>query len=213
MFRKLLLLPLVLLIIDASHAQSEWKLRQEEDGITAYTRSVEGIKFDEYKVEMTIQASMSAIMAIFKDFEIYPDLFPGTKNIKVFLDEPDHHVTYIKFDLPFPARDRDGVFDNRIKYNKSQGNLIIDVNCLADKYDTDSDLVRIEYCQGGWSFTQLAGNKIKVEHNLVVNPGGLAPAFIVNSKLTKDPIKTLQQLRARISDDKYQGKTFALLTQ
>jgi len=208
--KSILYFLLVALAIPAI-GQGPWELKKEEAGIKAYTRDVEGIKFDEYLVETTLDATLSEVMAIFKDFEVYPDLFPGTEGIKVFLDEPDHHITYIKFDIPFPARDRDAVFDNYISYDKSEDALKVAVQCIPEKYETNSKLVRITFCEGGWEFKKIGERKLDVKHNLSVNPGGAAPAFIVNAKTVNDPIKTLKALKAMIQDEKYKGHEFALL--
>ena len=192
-------------------SQGEWELRKDEDGIVAYTRELENLKFDEYRVETTIKASLSEVLSIFKDFEIYPDLFPGMEDVKVYLDEPSHHITYVKFNLPFPARNRDAVFDNYISYDKSRDMLKVKIFCLPDQYETNPKLIRIKSCEGMWEFKKVDDGYLDVRHQMFVDPSGKAPAFLVNAKLVKDPIKTLKALRAKIQDDKYKGHTFALL--
>lgn len=195
-----------------SDAQSEWELRKEEDGITAYTRSRDGIKFKEYKVDMEIEATLSQALALFKDFSVHTKLFPGTENIKVMLDEEDHYVTYVKFDIPFPARDRDALFDNTLSYDAGSKTVRIDIACLEDGYETDDGLIQMTFCEGSWIFTDLGNGKIKVINQLIVDPGGFAPAFIVNSKTVDDPIKTFKSLKVMIDDDKYRGHSFTLLS-
>jgi len=206
-----MLIALTTLIYSSIGAQSEWELKKEDEGILAYTRSREGIKFKEYKVEMEMSASLSQVMAIFKDFEVYTDLFPGTEDVKVLHNDPEHHITYIKFDIPFPARDRDAIFDNHLSYNEEEKSLIVDVKCLTDEYETNPKLIQILFCEGGWKFTDLENGKLLVHHNLIVDPAGAAPAWIVNSKTVKDPIRTLKSLRKMINDNKYRGHSFSLL--
>ena len=203
---------LLLFFMGCLTGQTEWELKKEEEGITAYTRKREGIKFNEYKVSMTLNADLNQVLSLFKDFEVYPELFPGTEGIKVFLDKPDHHVTYIKFNIPFPARDRDAIFDNRISYNKATKKLKVDVKCLTDEYETDESLIQIKFCEGFWEFTDLGNGSLLVEHQLIVDPAGFAPAWIVNSKTVDDPIKTLKSLKLMIKDKKYLGHSFSLLS-
>lgn len=194
-----------------SEAQSDWELKKEEDGIVAYTRSRPGIKFNEYKVEMEIEATISQAIAIFKDFPVHTQLFPGTENIKAMLDEEDHYITYVKFDIPFPARDRDALFDNHLSYNSVSKTLTVEIACLEDGYETDPGLIQIKFCEGSWTFTDLGNGKLKVVNQLIVDPGGFAPAFIVNSKTVDDPVKTFKSLKVMIDDDKYRGHSFSLL--
>lgn len=202
---------LSLTILGQTIAQTEWELEKEEDGITAYTRKRDGIKFKEYRVEMEMEATLSQVLAIFKDFDVYTDLFPGTEDVKVLLDEPKHHVTYIKFDIPFPARDRDAIFDNYLSYVPQMKTLFVDVKCLTDEYPTNPSLIQIKFCEGGWRFKDLGNGKLKVIHNLIVDPAGSAPAWIVNSKTVDDPIKTYKSLREMIKNEKYRGQSFTLL--
>lgn len=192
-----------------AEAQSEWELKKEEEGIVAYTRSRPGIKFKEYKVEMEIDATLSQALAIFKDFPVHTQLFPGTENIKAMLDEEDHYVTYVKFNIPFPARDRDALFDNRLSFDPDSKTLSIYISCLED--ETDEGLIQIKYCEGSWTFTDIGNGRLKVVNQLIVDPGGFAPAFIVNSKTVDDPIKTFKSLKVMIDDDKYRGHSFSLL--
>jgi len=210
---KQVLTLLIFLIASSVLAQEDWKLRKEEDGITAYTKKRPGIKFNEYLVTATIDAELSQVMAIFKDFDSYTSIFPGTEDAKGYHDEPLHHVTYIKFNIPFPARDRDAVFINHLSYNKDERILAIDVKCDPDQYETNEKLIRITFCEGGWEFKDIGNGQISIRHNLIVDPAGMAPAFIVNSKTVDDPIKTIKSLREKIGHQKYKGHEYAVLEE
>ncbi len=192
-------------------AQTPWELEKEDDGIMAYTRSRPGIKFKEYKVHMEMEATLSQAMSLFKDFPVHHKLFPGTEGIKVMMDEGDHYVTYVKFDLPFPARDRDAIFNNVLTFDQRTKTLTTSVTCLDDEYETDPDLIQIKFCEGSWIFEDIGNGMLKVTNQLIVDPAGFAPAFIVNSKTVDDPIKTFKSLRVMIDNDKYRGHSFSLL--
>ncbi len=209
----ILILSSFILFSDQIIAQSEWELKKEEDGIKAYTRSREGIKFNEYRVITEISASLSEVLAIFKDFDVHTELFPGTEEIKVYLDESERYVSYIKFDIPFPARDRDAVFNNDLSYDPLSKTLRIEIRCLTDEYKTDPDLVQMTFCEGFWEFKDLGNGQIEVVNQMIVDPAGYAPAFIVNSKTIDDPVKTLKSLRRMIKNDKYKGQSFSLLNK
>ena len=81
----------------------------------------------------------------------------------------------------------------------------------TDEYESNPKLIQIRFCEGGWRFKDLGNGKIKVIHNLIVDPAGSAPAWIVNSKTVDDPIKTYKSLREMIKNEKYQGQSFSLL--
>lgn len=192
-------------------AQSEWQLRKESEGIKAYTRSREGVKFNEYLVTMTIDGTINEMLSLFKDFDNYKSIFPNTGDHKVFLDEPDRHITYCKLEIPFPARDRDVVFDNVIRYNTQHKKLAIEIQCVPDQYNTNKKLIRITDCDGSWEIEEIGNGQISVRHNMIVDPAGFAPAFIVNAKTVDDPIKTFKSIRQHLASKPYPKVDYELL--
>ena len=210
---KNVLLLLLTFSLCTINAQTEWELKKEEEGISAYTRSREGIKFKEYKVEMELEAGLNQALALLRDYEVYPDLFPGTRDHKVISDDFTHYVTYTRFKIPFPARDRDGVFDNTLSFNRDSKTLTINVHCLDDEENVNGKLVQIKYCEGLWEITDIGDGRLHVMNQMIVDPGGMAPAWIVNSKTVDDPIKTFKAFKQLIEDQKYQKSSFSLLSQ
>lgn len=210
--RSLFVFFLVFVSLSIMLAQDgEWEFKKEEEGIKAYTRSKEGIKFNEYLVTTTIKSSLSQVLALMKDFSVHADIFPNTEDHKVYLDEPGQYITYTRLDIPFPARDRDIVFDNRLSYDPDQKILKISVTCIPERYETDKSLIRITYCEGAWEFKDIGNGLLEVRNNMIVDPGGMAPAFIVNAKTIDDPIKTLISMKAHIDNERYKGHKFDLL--
>lgn len=207
-----ILIFLIAFLSDA-YSQTEWEFRKEEEGIKAYTRTREGIKFNEYKVTMTLDATINEMLSLFKDFDTYASIFPGTEDHKVYLDEPTRHITYARLDIPFPARDRDIVFDNVLSYDATRKILSIDIQCIPDKYETNGRLIRITNCDGGWEIQDIGNGQVSVKHNMIVDPAGFAPAFIVNAKTIDDPIKTLKSMREHLSTHPYPVGNFSLLKE
>jgi hypothetical protein len=208
-----LLISILLLASVASvelSGQTDWDFRKEEEGIKAYTRTREGIKINEYLVTMTLETTLNEMLSLFKDFDSHPDIFPKTSDHKVFLDEPRRYITYVRLNIPFPARDRDIVFDNVLNYNSKEKKLLIDIQCIPEQYETNSSLIRITVCDGGWEFKDIGNGQIQIRHHMIVDPAGFAPAFIVNARTIEDPIATLKSIKALISTHPYAEKDFEL---
>lgn len=196
------------LLSSISHAQAEWKLRKEVDGIKVYTRSVDNSKFDEYKVESSLQGSLHQIMSIFKDFSIYPKLFPESSEHKALTNQEKSHIIYMRMNAPFPATDRDGIFKNTYNYDRTTQHLHAEVECLKDTYQTKEGLIRVIDCNGSWDFFITGKDQLSVSHQFFADPRGFAPAFIVNNKTVNNPIKSIQQLKILLKDSKYNHRRF-----
>jgi hypothetical protein len=186
------------------HGQGEWNLRKESDGIYAYTRSLEGSRFDEYRVETTMKGNLESFYALIKDFDSYPEFFADTENIQILKNLPDEHVMYIHTNAPFPAKDRDGVFRNVFRYLPDRDLLRIDISCVNDGYVASKRLIQIKSCGGFWEVTEKNQDEIFVRHQFVADPGGRVPAFIINLKTVQNPINTLKSIRDYIGSPKYQ---------
>lgn len=211
MSRVLVTLISILIGFSVSAQEPEWEFRKEEDGIKAYTRKHDWSKFDEYRVEMTLKTSVSNILALFKDFDVYPELFPGTATVINHIDEPDQYVNYIIVKTPFPAKNRDGVYVNKLSYDSAAKNLHIDVSCTNEYYQKNSKNIQIENCKGFWDITDIGGGQVKVVQQFVMDPGGVVPAFIINMQTVKNPISTFSAIQKLSSLPKYQNKEFQIL--
>ncbi len=193
--------------------QSNWNQRKDVDGIKAFTRKIDWTKFDEYRIETRMKGNLSALLAVFKDFDIYPELFDGIDGVTTHVDEPDKYVNYITVDAPFPAKDRDGVYLNELSYDDEKKLLHIEVSCVQDFYEPSNKYIQIEVCKGFWDVRQLPNGEIELVHQFVLDPGGLVPAFIINSQTVKNPVKSIKLLKELILLPKYQNKKFEILSK
>jgi hypothetical protein len=189
----------------------EWKFRKEVNGIKAYTQKHDWTKFDEYRVETILETNISNILAVFKDFDVYPSVFKGCTQVITHLDEPDRYINYILSNAPFPAKDRDGVYQNVMTYDANKKRLHIDVSCINDYYEKSNKFIQIENCKGFWDITQIAPGQVEVIHQFVLDPGGIVPAWIINMQTVKAPLHALTSIKELVNLPKYQNKKFAIL--
>ena len=208
---------IILLIVFATiasfgiQAQDQWKLRKETDGIKAYTQKHDWSKFDEYRIETSMEGSLTSVLAVFRDYSIYPELFSGFDQIVNHIDEADHYVNYITVKTPFPAKNRDGVYSNKIEYDAQKQNLHIDVSCTDQFYEASNRFIQIKNCHGFWDISDNGDGTLDIVHQFVMDPGGNVPAFIINMQTVKNPIKTIKTLKRLVLLPEYQNREFEIL--
>ena len=209
------LIIIVTALISASTlaGQDDWRLRKDVDGIKAYTREIDWTKFDEYRIESRMKGDISALLAVFKDFDVYAELFDGISDVTTHIDEPDKYLNYITVKAPFPAKNRDGVYLNELSYDEEKKLLHIQVSCVNDFYEPSKKYIQIEHCSGFWNITQLSDGNIDIVHQFVLDPGGFVPSFIINLQTTKNPIKSFKLLKELILLPKYQNQEFEILSK
>ncbi len=181
----------------------EWELKKNEKGIKAYTRDYPSLKFKEYLVTTSIPADIKTVITAFTDFSQYHLLYPETADYEVLEKSSELLVSYMRIKTPFPAKDRAGIFQNKFTYNPASKTIYVEISCLNDKHEVASKYIRIPYCTGYWEFKEVEENVVEVKHQFVTDPGGFAPAFIVNAKTINNPFKTLEVLTELSSQEKY----------
>ncbi len=208
-----LLIITMLLVIGSARAQGVWEHRKSSDDIHAYTRQVESSKFDEFKVIAEFEGTIPAVLAVLKDFEIYPILFDGTKKVVNHVDESHLFINHVFIDTPFPAKDRDAVYKNELTYHPDKRMLKIEVECIDEYYVPRKKYIQMSSCQGQWLIEQINVNTIRLTHQFLMDPGGNVPAFIVNMQTVKNPIKTVKAIKSLVNNEKYRLAEYAILKQ
>jgi hypothetical protein len=190
-------------------AQKNWELRKDEKSVKAYTRDYPELSFKEYLVETVVDADLKTVLAAFTDFSKYDLIYPETEGYRIIELTDKSLISYLKIKTPFPAKDRYGIFRNVFTMSSDNKKVHVDIDCLTDeKYQQDGSGILIPFCAGTWDFEQISDNQVTIRHQFISDPGGFAPAFIVNAKTVNNPIKTLLAIKELSKEEKYKKSQF-----
>lgn len=208
LFKVLLLLGL-LFQLSYAHAQTPWKLQSEKDGIKSYTREVPNSKIKAIKLETTFQAPLNQLVGVLLDIKSSPEWAYKTRSATVLKQvSPTEVYYYTELSMPWPVANRDFVGHLIASQNPDTKVVTIDGPVVPDYVPKKKDLVRIEKSVGKWVLTPLNDRETKVEYILQVDPGGNAPAWLVNMFASEGPTQSLKNLRAQLK--KFDHKTTPL---
>ena len=195
-----------------SFAQYQWELAKEKDGISVYTSPVSGSAFDASKVSSEIESSLPVITAIFQDVDNYTALFASTQSARLLERSGEtYQVHYIVSEAPWPVSDRDGIYTYRFDYEASTKQLTIEQNNKPKYLPEEAGIVRIPKCQGTWTFKDLGNGRLAVTYIFHAEPGGTVPAWAANMGTVDMPFETMKNLKQRIKQAQYQGKSYQFL--
>ena len=193
-------------------AQNEWEIAKEKDGITIFTRSVEGNEFKAYRGVTELKAPVSAIIAALQDIPSYKDWMPNTLSTKVLVKEGDRElIYYLSSDAPWPVQDRDGVYRMRFEGKAETGTVYAGFEGLPDYISEKEGFVRIQKLKGYWRIHPTGEGFVHLTYEVNTDPGGDVPVWLVNSTIVSQPFKTLKALRERINLPQYQQREFSFL--
>ena len=195
-------------------AQDGWDLKKDKDGVRLYTRKVPGSAFKEFRGETTIDASLSALVAVYQDVATYTDWMPNMGETRLLDTLGDTlHVQYIVNPAPWPVADRDAVYVFRYSQDPETKVVTIDMESSPNFRPGVEGKVRIVRAKGEYRFSPNGDGSVDVVFRMHVEPGGNIPAMFVNMSIVSGPFKTLSRFRERVKMEKYQGRTFSFLRE
>lgn len=185
--------------------QNDWELQKFEQGIAVYTRIAENSKFKELKSVAQYKASLSAMVALINDRPSYTKWVYrcGESEILKRISDTElmHHQTVV---APWPADNRDFVVNVKLTQDLKTKVITINSTCKPDYIPHKKNHVRITEFRAKWILTLLPGGYVNVEYQLLVNPGGNVPAWLVNMAVIDGPFETGVNMREWIKKEVYQ---------
>lgn len=177
---------------------SEWKLEKEAEGIAIYTRNIDGSSIKEFKAEMTITCNIADVLRILQDVNNYKNWMPDCIDSKLLkLMNENEQYYYIENKLPFPFENRDMILKAEI--SNKEGIQTISLNAIPDYIQKIKKKTRIKVVKGKWELIPEKDGKVLIRHQLLVEPGGNLPAWLVNLKIIEQPFSTFKNLKTQLS--------------
>lgn len=194
--------------------QAEWKLDRDRDEVKVYTRRVEGIAFKQYKGETIVKSRLSTLVAIFEDMDAAVEWVDTCDRMELLERiSPQETYTYSYNGAPWPAKDRDAVVHNLIEQDPETLVVTITQKGVPDRIPENKKAVRVERIEGLWIFEPLSGGKVKITYQVLSDPGGGLPAWLVNSVAVSQPHTTLVGFREMVQLEKYQISVFEFIKE
>lgn len=207
------MLILLLCSLSLTAPAETWKLERDRDGIKVYTRRVEGIAFKQYRGEVTIDAPLSTLVAIFNDLEAGPDWVDQCSKMELIEQiSPTENITYVYTPAPWPVKDRDAVVQTKITQNPDTLTVRINQKAVPDKKSPNKKAVRVKRVDGLWTLTPAADGKTHLVYQVLSDPGGGLPAWLVNAVAISQPFNTLDGMRSMAKKEQYQGVKIDYIT-
>lgn len=175
----------------------DWELRKDDDGIRVWTRPVPGSALDEFRGQTEYQVTLHDLVVVMRDADKLVSWMPDCKASRLIERNNGEQWHYMQTDLPWPAKDRDGVY--RTTYlAQADGSVKVLIEGVPDYLPKTDGLIRIGGAEGFWML-EPAGDTVRVTYQLHVDPGGSLPAWLVNQEVIAQPYKTLKALGEQLA--------------
>ena len=203
-----------LLFLSSASGESpngEWEKIDEVDGITGYIRLTSESSVNEIKAMGVVDAPVAVIEAVLRDdaarteysescIEASRVEIPGLESTK------DSYYSYHRISMPWPLYDRDAVGKIELMIDRTTGALLVQTQNISTDFRTeDQDAVRAPVLAGKWVLTPLGENKTEALYQVLADPGGYLPSFIINMVSQDLAVNTILGIRKMVKKDKYKN--------
>ncbi len=208
-FMKYSILFVVLIFkITFLQAQSNWELQKDETGIKVYSKNAKDSGFKPFKAVVIMDNTVEEFVSVLFDINNMKDWIYKCKHTNSIERKGDTiQIYYAETKVPFPYKDRYGIYKNIFKWNSNNQTLWIAIETLEDYKKQNENLVRIKG-KGYWQVKSLSTNKIEVTFMMEADPGGGIPAWMANMFVNDSPYYTLLKLKDVINKTMYKNKTY-----
>lgn len=198
----------------AGKSEYDWEMVRDEDGIQVYLKSFWADDIKSFRGIIHINSSVDSLLAVIMDVNACPDwVHHCIKPLllsKISFSECYHYQIH---KLPFPAKNREFIFHSKVTRSPKTGSVSIHMNAEPQFCEdnahlclliSETDLVRVKHSHGYYLLEPIDKNKTRVTWTHHTNPGGNLPIWLINSLVKEMPYRTLQGLRKKVFNSKYQ---------
>lgn len=186
-----------------STSGAAWELQRNDEQAMAYSRIDKASGLQVCRVETVMKASLNALVAMQRDAARIPQWMDGVKSSRIVQEADNYYITHTLVPSPWPVKDRDSVVRSDIR-QQEDGSVLIEFASVEGVVPLQKSYERVQNVKGYWCFTPLQDGKTRVEYEVMVDPGGKLPAWLVNRFALDVPYNSIKQMHKRVRDPQYQ---------
>jgi hypothetical protein len=192
----------------------EWVLKKEGNGVSVYSRGVDSSAVRELRAVTQIKSSLSGIVALLLDRESYPQWVYKCAKSKTLKEITNtESICYQNVVAPWPIDNRDIVLNVKVKQDNITGIVYLNSVSNPDFIPNIDSHVRVTVFKASWKLTPLKNGVVNCEYQLLFDPGGNVPAWMVNIAAVDGPFETTSNMRQMVIKEKYQKTHYTFIKE
>ena len=183
-----------------------WESLDSTDGIAVSRANVPEMDILGVRGVGSVNLHISKLWSLFRDVSLQTQWIDRLKETKQ-ISEPDEPSVryYSEYYSPWPISNREFVFHRDIKIDENAKTIQVVVHSVDDKRAPDTGCcVRGWLSRAYWRFTAEPNGRTKIEVEVITDPKGMIPSWIINMVQKSWPVKSINNLVARSAQDDIQ---------
>ena len=182
-----------------SGAGDQWKLIDDRDDITLYSREVSGQPQAQFKGVCIVRQPIEAVGSVLSDVGSYPKWFfkcIEAKKIPTENSSEFHFFLYVAIDTPWPFLDRDVVYETDVTIDYAAGKVFIQSVALKRPLvQLKKQYVRITDSEHQWILERISADLTRITFINQTNAAGPLANYLSNSGMHDTTIHSLENLK------------------
>jgi hypothetical protein len=180
-----------------AYIPGDWTFMYERDGFRAY--ELKGHP-PSYRTEGSVDVDLAEVAAVLVDIPRQKEWVSHLAASRLVEGDPvTRSIVYSRYDLPWPARDRDAVIESVVEERPESGEVRVRFRSVASPVvPARHGCVRVPLCEGEFSLVQTRPGTVTVTYTIRLDPGGWLPDWLVRHFVRDAPAKTLREFKAQV---------------
>jgi hypothetical protein len=183
--------------------QKDCQLRKSAEGIAVYTCKTEDSKINSIQSNFTVSATIDELSKALIDLDDFPKWqYKTTKTELLKQISKDEFVYRAELETPWPVSNRDLILHVKLSTDANRGEYHFSALGKPDFIPPREGFVRIPLSEAHWYITVVDQTTLKINHTILIDPGGSIPAWLMNLSLAEGPFQTFKNLREYLDAEK-----------
>lgn len=180
----------------AAQVPSGCALQKDKDGILVYTCHNDSSRFKTILSLFDLRTSFTELRQALLAVDRYPEWQFNTSATTLLRTLGPAELTYHShIDAPWPVSDRDMAVHLTLT---EEGNVMkVTANSERGLLPDTPDCIRVPASVSSWTVTR-DGSVLHVAYSLVIDPGGMVPAWLVNMACAQGPYESFSKLKMKL---------------
>lgn len=180
-------------------ATHTWEKVMIKDGISVFKTKIKNSDLVGFRGEAIIEAPIGKVIHVLVDNDRRKDWVDRLLQTKL-IEKPGMYqqTVYQEFSAPWPVSNRDFVYSGGIFKIPNTNKIKLDFKSIDHPNAPKTTGVRGHLQSGLYIITPLNKNQTKIEVELISDPKGLLPSWIVNLVQKSWPYKTITAIKAQV---------------
>ncbi|MCP5175244.1 MAG: hypothetical protein H6996_09085 [Moraxellaceae bacterium] len=188
--------------------KSEWQLVKNDvtRNIKTYIREGDAKRIN-FKIDAVIEGTLEAVARVHFDINNIKHWYWETLDSRLLQKvSSTEYYYYMQYNAPVTMPDRDAILHAKIEpYSAKKGYMQLSIKAVPDYLPPQGNLVRVQEQDMTVKFTPIAKDKVRLEAEGFVDPGGIAPTWAMNFIQRNAPYSTMLDLQRRVTMAAHNG--------